>query len=122
MPRSWVPQHRERIFIVGFREPNWFSFDDFVVSRPAQGDHGSRRFCTLKDGQRTPLKVPYTLGAQKQRLPTSTRFPTTCGTIFSGMLKSTEPPVTVSVSGLLAQKIARAPYRPATIRMDLKFS
>ena len=29
--RSWVPQHRERIFIVGFREPNGFSFDDFTL-------------------------------------------------------------------------------------------
>lgn len=25
--RHWVPQHRERIFIAGFREPNGFSFD-----------------------------------------------------------------------------------------------
>lgn len=29
--RSWVPQHRERIFIVGFRESNDFSFDDFYI-------------------------------------------------------------------------------------------
>jgi DNA (cytosine-5)-methyltransferase 1 len=37
--RSWVPQHRERIFIVGFREdmPSGFSFDDFAVPTPAAG-------------------------------------------------------------------------------------
>lgn len=37
--RSWVPQHRERIFIVGFRpdvEPG-FSFDDFEVPDPSRG-------------------------------------------------------------------------------------
>lgn len=37
--RSWVPQHRERIFIAGFRsdvEPG-FSFDDLVIPDPAQG-------------------------------------------------------------------------------------
>ncbi|CAH1658905.1 DNA-cytosine methyltransferase [Hyphomicrobiales bacterium] len=34
--RSWVPQHRERIFIVGFREENGFSFDDFVLPPEAQ--------------------------------------------------------------------------------------
>lgn len=29
--RSFVPQHRERIFIVGFREKNGFSLDDLVL-------------------------------------------------------------------------------------------
>jgi DNA (cytosine-5)-methyltransferase 1 len=29
--RSWVPQHRERIFIVGFRDRTGFSFDDLAV-------------------------------------------------------------------------------------------
>lgn len=28
--RAWVPQHRERIFIVGFREPSGFDFDQLV--------------------------------------------------------------------------------------------
>lgn len=35
--KSWVPQHRERIFIAGFREPNAFSFDDMVVPDPMAG-------------------------------------------------------------------------------------
>lgn len=37
----WVPQRRERVFIVGFREPSSFSFDDVVVPegrRPILGD------------------------------------------------------------------------------------
>ena len=29
--RHWVPQHRERIFIAGFREPNDFSFEDLEL-------------------------------------------------------------------------------------------
>lgn len=29
--RSWVPQHRERIFIVGFRESNGFTFEDLNI-------------------------------------------------------------------------------------------
>lgn len=35
--KSFVPQHRERIFIVGFREPNEFSFDDLVLPDPIDG-------------------------------------------------------------------------------------
>lgn len=35
--KSFVPQHRERIFIVGFREPNDFSFDDLEVPDPLNG-------------------------------------------------------------------------------------
>lgn len=36
--RPWVPQHRERIFIVGFREDVGFSFDDFDASLPPRGE------------------------------------------------------------------------------------
>lgn len=32
--RSWVPQHRERIFIVGFLKGNEFSFDDMILPDP----------------------------------------------------------------------------------------
>ncbi|MDI4665398.1 DNA (cytosine-5-)-methyltransferase [Xanthobacter autotrophicus] len=35
--RSWVPQHRERIFIIGFREKNAFSFDDMEIPDPLDG-------------------------------------------------------------------------------------
>lgn len=35
--KSWVPQHRERIFIVGFREANDFTFDDLIVPDTAHG-------------------------------------------------------------------------------------
>lgn len=35
--KSFVPQQRERIFIVGFREENDFSFDDLVLPDPRNG-------------------------------------------------------------------------------------
>ena len=35
--KSFVPQQRERIFIVGFREPNDFTFSDLVLPDPLNG-------------------------------------------------------------------------------------
>jgi len=35
--RSWVPQHRERIFIVGFRDVNGFSLDEISIPDPLKG-------------------------------------------------------------------------------------
>lgn len=35
--RSWVPQHRERIFLAGFRDRTSFSFDDMSIPDPAEG-------------------------------------------------------------------------------------
>jgi DNA (cytosine-5)-methyltransferase 1 len=36
--QSVVPQHRERIFIVGFREPRYFEFPDFPANGPKLSD------------------------------------------------------------------------------------
>jgi len=36
--RSVVPQHRERIYLVGFEQPNWFSFPDIPDRRPKLRD------------------------------------------------------------------------------------
>ena len=35
--RSWVPQHRERIVVVGFRERNGFSLDNMNIPDPMSG-------------------------------------------------------------------------------------
>lgn len=32
--QSWVPQHRERVFIAGFRDANDFELDDMVLPQP----------------------------------------------------------------------------------------
>ena len=35
--KSFVPQHRERIFIAGFREDNGFTFNDLILPNPLTG-------------------------------------------------------------------------------------
>ncbi|AFS54374.1 DNA (cytosine-5-)-methyltransferase [Leptospirillum ferriphilum] len=58
--RSWVPQHRERIFIVGFRSENGFSFDDLEIPVPSSGPVlGS--ILHPEDGSESP-EAPYTVG------------------------------------------------------------
>ena len=62
--RSWVPQHRERIFVVGFREPNSFTFDDLEI--PDLSD-GPQLRTILHPGNGTELEeAPYTYGPQAQ--------------------------------------------------------
>ena len=58
--RSWVPQHRERIFIVGFRDANDFDFDSMKI---ADSMHGPRldRILHSEDGAELPER-PYTEG------------------------------------------------------------
>lgn len=58
--KHFVPQHRERIFIVGFREPSTFSFDDLKLP-PIE--HGPRMRSILhpEDGSELP-DPPYTEG------------------------------------------------------------
>jgi len=58
--KSWVPQHRERIFIVGFREENDFSFDDLGIPDAL---HGPKLQSILhpEDGSESAEK-PYTEG------------------------------------------------------------
>ncbi|WP_420133240.1 DNA (cytosine-5-)-methyltransferase [Rhodopseudomonas sp.] len=60
--KPWVPQHRERIFIVGFRERNDFSFDNLVIPDALSGP----RLETIlhpENGSEKPDK-PYTAGRQ----------------------------------------------------------
>lgn len=58
--RSFVPQHRERILIVGFREPTPFSFDEVEI--PEQGPL-MRSVLHPEDGSEEP-ELPYTFGEQ----------------------------------------------------------
>lgn len=54
--RPFVPQHRERIFIAGFREFNDFSFDDLILPDP---DKGPRLEAILHRAGEKP-EEPYT--------------------------------------------------------------
>ena len=58
--RSWVPQNRKRIFIVGFREENNFTFDNFVVPPP---ERGPRLESVLHPEDGSEIEEhPYTIG------------------------------------------------------------
>jgi len=63
--RSWVPQHRERIFIVGFREPNGFDFDDLVIPDPM---HGPKLGSILHPGDGSQPAEPHYTEGEKGRV------------------------------------------------------
>jgi DNA (cytosine-5)-methyltransferase 1 len=56
--KSFVPQHRERIMIAGFREANGFSFDDLDLPSPLNGPK-LRTILHPEDGSE-PADRPYT--------------------------------------------------------------
>lgn len=58
--KSWVPQHRERIFVVGFREQNSFTFDDLALPDPISGPR-LEEVLHPEDGSE-PEERPYTHG------------------------------------------------------------
>lgn len=58
--KSFVPQQRERIFIVGFREPNGFTFDDLVLPDPLSGPR--LRTILHPENGTEELDPPYTCG------------------------------------------------------------
>lgn len=56
--RRWVPQHRERIYIVGFKEPTAFSWDDLEVP-PLDAAPRLRDILHPEDGSEEP-EPPFT--------------------------------------------------------------
>lgn len=58
--KSWVPQHRERIFIVGFQKDVGFRFDDMEIPDPLDGPK-LRTILHTEDGTEPPEK-PFTIG------------------------------------------------------------
>ena len=60
--KPWVPQHRERIFVAGFRELNDFSFDDFDFPDPVNGPKLSS-VLHPEDGSEE-AESPYTKGPE----------------------------------------------------------
>jgi len=69
--KGWVPQHRERIFIVGFRDRAGFSFDDFefpgqtkrpTLSAILHSENGSERAePPFTEGEHAKVASRYTL-------------------------------------------------------------
>lgn len=58
--KGWVPQHRERIFIAGFRDDTGFSFRNLPVPPPLSGPPLST-ILHSEDGSEAP-EAPYTEG------------------------------------------------------------
>ncbi len=58
--KGFVPQHRERIFIAGFREPNGFRFDELKVPDEAAGPKLGT-ILHAEDGSELP-EDPFTVG------------------------------------------------------------
>ncbi len=58
--RSWVPQHRERILIAGFRDLNGFTFEDMYIPDPFSGPKLSS-ILHPEDGSE-PEEKPFTQG------------------------------------------------------------
>jgi DNA (cytosine-5)-methyltransferase 1 len=56
--KGWVPQNRERIFIVGFRENLGFSFENFIPKNPLNGPK-LRSILHPEDGSEAP-EIPFT--------------------------------------------------------------
>lgn len=65
--KSWVPQHRERIFIVGFRDKTEFTFDNLNIPSPLDGP----RLASIlhpQDGSEKP-DMHYTTGTKAEVPP-----------------------------------------------------
>jgi len=60
--KPWVPQHRERIFIAGFRDGTDFSFSDMAVPDPLKGPKLGK-ILHSENGREKPER-PFTAGRQ----------------------------------------------------------
>ena len=116
--KSFVPQHRERIFIVGFRDHNPFTFDDLLLPSTFDGPKLAQDF-TLKMGQKNRKVIIQ--GAIRRWFQTNTRFQIIFGDIFAIMPKSTDKRATVSALVSLVRTTLHARFLHATTRMDLRF-
>jgi len=106
---AWVPQHRERVFIVGSRDDVGFDLDDLELPRPATGP---RLNSILHQHEDAEPDGRYTVARSTAhpRYTLSDLF----GDIFKTTLKITEHVVTASGSACLAMKTSPGRFPPAT--------
>ena len=83
--QGFVPQHRERIFIVGFRKKVDFSWDQVAVG---SADLRMSDILHPENGSEE-AEDPYTLG-EKAKLTRNTLSATSCGNTCRTMLPSTK--------------------------------
>lgn len=65
--KGFVPQHRERVFIIGFRDSCSFSLDDIVLPLPGKGPR-LRSILHPEDGSEAP-EIRYTSSPKAKVLP-----------------------------------------------------
>jgi len=106
--RSWVPQHRERIFIVGFRESNTFSFDNLPIP------------CILVMAQKRQMG---TIPKVNYAKPHSAMYcPISCGVICKIMQRNTKHGVMVLVTDWWMKTMLHEPCQPVITKTVQKFS
>ncbi|MBK7925493.1 MAG: DNA (cytosine-5-)-methyltransferase [Gemmatimonadetes bacterium] len=115
--RQFVPQHRERIYLVGFREDVAFSWDE--IAWPA-GETGPLwgPFCIPRT---VPKRVRRLSPTRKGRLIRSTRLVTNYGSISKPMLPSSKQWATALGLAWLDLKMSPEPSQPATTRTAPRF-
>ena len=116
--KGFVPQHRERIFIVGFLDKNDFSFDTLSLPDPLSGP----RLSAILHPEKTVVKNrKATIPWEKRPLfPKNTRYPTNYGNICKTMLTSTKRRETVLVLDCAIMTVWPEHCRHAITRTGLK--
>jgi DNA (cytosine-5)-methyltransferase 1 len=109
---AFVPQHRERIFIAGFREDCGFDWDRLAL--PPKATHPKLR-TILHQSDEAP-QTPFT-AVRKGRTQAIT-----FGITSRPTLRSTGCSATVSVAASSSPTPSRARCRPAIIRTEARFS
>lgn len=118
----FVPQHRERILIVGFCEPVAFDFD--ALPLPPKGVRKLKDILHRTDGSEPVLEWDEGrfFDHKKSALGTNTPSPIISGVTCRTTPRSTEPRATASVLAWLNPEMCHALYRRAITRTDRKFS
>ena len=117
--KPWVPQHRERIFIAGFRNSTDFRFDTLQVRAALEGPK-SRRSCIRRTEQRNRKNIlPEGDKPTSQR---NTRSRITCGPICRITQRSTARKAMDPASDLFARMTSLGRFPHDTSRMARKYS
>ena len=117
--KYFTPQNRERIVLVGFREPSDFDFDDLILE-----DFPMRVSDILhapEDG--ATIRTPTGSSISRPGVPTtSTRSATICGRTFKTTPPSTKPQATASDSASWISMGRPGRFQRGTTRMDPRSS
>ena len=118
--KSFVPQHRERILIVGFAEETDFSFDTLKLPGSARGSEASARSFTPPTVSKRRRSI--TRLARTARYLTNTRSQIISGPTYRITPKNIAWRAMDSASDCSGRTTSPARFRRATTKMARKFS